>query len=557
VLALTPAPLTTAGERALFGELGRWDTGGSVKSAVVASIPLVDGPLQRRLSDAVLFVPEGVVVVRIAEVTRQSGVVTATPEGAWTIGPEGRPGEILQLQGGGSTPLDGLMRAGMDVAVRLRSGGLEPGRIGRLTVLVGDVTGLMPADGDLGEGDHVCLLDTRSLLLGIGRATRYAGVDNPRVWTTADVRAALEALGLPGRGPVVEELNGEGFPYSPYVLRRPGLMAPAAMAVMADSMDAPSASSASSASAPESPSPAAPAAPRPPTRDTVAIDEPEIAAAAEDGGIGGLFAHGDRDSAPIGSPRTAVFASPGPGASAAPPSGSSSAPSWGQVRPVNEPDSPRPGTTEPASTDPWNRRLLLMGVLAALVVVLGVAAWLVSRNGSGHSSAGTATASAPAAAVGPKKGDVQKIGAVAFTAEGVAVDRSCAAHAYGQVGASLQTTDCTGLSRALYSAQLPDGQIVVSVIRVRMPDTVSARALVALADRNGSGNVSNLLREGVRYPGGPTRIRNEEYASAVSGTTVTIVEDSWVDPAAAGSSATLDATATSALALHTPPFAGS
>ena len=44
VLALTPAPLQTAGERALFHELTRWDTGGSVRAAVVASIPLVDGP---------------------------------------------------------------------------------------------------------------------------------------------------------------------------------------------------------------------------------------------------------------------------------------------------------------------------------------------------------------------------------------------------------------------------------------------------------------------------------------------------------------------------------
>lgn len=564
MLALTPAPLTTAGERALFGELTRWDTGGSVKAAVVASIPLVDGPLQRRLSDAVLFVPEGVVVVRIAEVTRQKGVVTATPEGAWTIGPEGRPGEVLQLQGGGSTPLDGLMRAGMDVAVRLRSGGLEPGRIGRLTVLVGDVTGLIPADGDLGEGDHVCLLDTRSLLLGIARATRYAGVDNPRLWTTADVRAGLEALGLPGRGPVVEELNGEGFPYSPYVLRRPGLMAPAAMAVMADSVDGPAAASLASApSAPSVPEPpalaqprVAPVAPRPSTRDTVAIDEPP-AAAAEDAGIGGLFAHGDHDSAPVGPPRTAVFTSPGPGAAGPAPTGPPAPPSWGQVRPVHEPETARTGTAEPRDGDAWNRRrLLLMAALAVLVVVLGGAAWLVSRGGSGNSSTGaTASTTAPTVA-GPKLGDVQKVGAVAFTVEAVAVDPTCAAHAYGQVGSSLRANDCTGLSRALYSGQLPGGQIVVSVIRVRMPDTVSARALVALADRNGSGNVNNLLREGVRYPGGPTRIRNEEYASAVSGATVTIVEDSWVDPAAAGSSADLDAAATSALALRTPPFAG-
>ena len=160
MLALTPAPLQTAGERALFDELARWDTGGSVRAAVVASIPLADGPLQRRLSDAVLFVPEGVAVVRVVEVVRQSGVVTASPEGAWTIGPEGAPARSCSSRGGGSTPLDGLMRAGMDTAVRLRRAGLEPGRIARLTVLVGDVTGLVPADGDLGEGDQVCLLDT-------------------------------------------------------------------------------------------------------------------------------------------------------------------------------------------------------------------------------------------------------------------------------------------------------------------------------------------------------------------------------------------------------------
>jgi hypothetical protein len=291
----------------------------------------------------------------------------------------------------------------------------------------------------------------------------------------------------------------------------------------------------------------------------VAIDEPDISSAPEDGGIGGLFAHGVQESGPVGPPPTAVFASPAPGAPAAPPpfTPPSGGPSWGQVRPVHEPTSPAAGPLGPDAADPWNRRLLLMAVLAAIVVVLGVAAWLVSKGGSGNSASGSATTSSTPAAAGPKAGDVQKIGAVAFTAEAVAVDSSCASHAYGQVGSSLRATDCTGLSRALYSAQLPGGKIVVSVIRVRMPDTVSARNLKALADRNGSGNVSNLLREGVTYPGGPTRLVNEEYDSAVSGTTVAIVEDSWVDPAVAGSSATLDATATSALALKTPPFSGS
>src|SRR3712207_3653843 len=118
------------------------------------------------------------------------------------------------------------MRAGMDAAVKLRRAGLEPGRIARLTVLTGDVTGLDPADGDLGDGDQVALLEPRSLLLGIARASRYAGTDNPRLWTTADVRSGIEALGVAGRSPSVEELNVEGFPYSPYVLRRRELLVP-------------------------------------------------------------------------------------------------------------------------------------------------------------------------------------------------------------------------------------------------------------------------------------------------------------------------------------------
>jgi hypothetical protein len=289
----------------------------------------------------------------------------------------------------------------------------------------------------------------------------------------------------------------------------------------------------------------------------VAIDDPDSASAAEDGGIGGLFAHGDQESGPVGPPRTAVFDQPAPGTyGAPPPSAAPPAPSWGQAPPVHESRSRSAGTAASGAGHPWNRRLLLMAVLAAVVVMLGGGAWLVSRNGSGNSSGGAVTTPPAVSSPGPKQGDVQKIGAVAFTVEAVAVHRTCADHSYGQVGRSLKATDCTGLSRALYSAQLQGGNIVVSVIRVRMPDTVTARRLKALAYANGTGNVNNLLREGVRYPGGPARIADEEYDSAVSGTTVTIVEDAWVDPAAAGSSAELDATATSALALKTPPFAG-
>jgi hypothetical protein len=604
VLVLTPTPLQTAGERALFGELTRWDTGGSVRAAVVASLPVIDGVLGRRVSDAVLFVPEGIAVIRVAEVMRQNGVVTARPEGAWTIAPESGPSQALQLSGGGSTPLDGLMKAGMDTAMKLRRAGLEPGRIARLTVLVGDVTGLIPADGDLGEGDQVALLEPRSLLLGIARASRYASVDNPRLWTTADVRAALEALELEGRGPTVEELNGEAFPYSPYVLRRPELLTPAAMAsgptlpgrasagppvpprdpareqpspaAIAQAVAA-SAAAARAAEAAEQNQGAAPAVAPPPTappvapaaqasaappvspvkpaRDTVAIDAP--AAPAEDAGIGGLFVHGEpADSAPVAAaPRTSVLPAQQPVATPpAPPS----PPQQPAQRFAYWTDSVQTTDNEDGDRDApgSGRRIALFAVLALIVVAaLAIVGWMALRDdeeGAGSTASDT-TAAEPSEA-GPQPGDVQEAGGIQFTVQAAQVDETCAGHAYGDTQAFLDANDCTGLSRALYSAELDGGPIVVSVSRVQMPDNTIARELQALTDTNGSGNVSDLLREGVRYTGSPAELSGAEYASAVSGSVVTIVESAWVEENSEGSSAEIDQAATAGLELAVPPF---
>jgi len=583
VLALTPAPLQTAGERALFGELTRWDTGASVRAAVVAALPLIDGVLGRRISDAVLFVPEGIAVIRIAEVLRQSGVVRAVPEGAWSIAPESGPGQALQLSGGGSTPLDGLMRAGMEVAMKLRRAGLEPGRIARVTVLVGDVTGLVPADGDLGEGDLVTRLEPRSLLLGIARSSRYSGVDNPRLWTTADVRAALEALELPGRGPTVEELNGEGFPYSPYVLRRPELLTPAALGSSASTAASPSPTPAPAPQAPpaeppvrEQPSPEAIAAAvaasaaaghaaaaqeaavqqaaRPASsRDTVAIDEPP-APPDDGGGIGGLFAGGEPEQPPIGKvipPRT----------QAPPPSTS--------VLPQQQPPPPQPvapampalywdqnqEAEQPEERTGSRGRTALLALLGVLVVAaLGVGAWLLLGNDDEGATADAGTSAPPTEAAGPAVGDVQVVAGSEYRVEAVQVDGTCVGHAYGDTAAFFAEVDCTGLSRALYSTQIDGAAVVVAVARVQMPDTGAARDLQALTDRNGSGNVSDLLREGVRYTGSPDALSGAEYASAVSGTAVTIVESAWVDEGTEGAATLVDGAADAGLTLQVPPF---
>jgi hypothetical protein len=143
---------------------------------------------------------------------------------------------------------------------------------------------------------------------------------------------------------------------------------------------------------------------------------------------------------------------------------------------------------------------------------------------------------------------------IEFTVEAVDVEDTCVGHAYGETAAFFAVTDCTALSRALYSAVVDGGPVVVSVSRVQMPDTAAARSLRALTDRTGSGNVSDLLREGVRYTGSPAELSGAEYASAVSGTGVTIVESAWVDDNSEGTSARVDEVAEAALALPVPPF---
>jgi hypothetical protein len=395
----------------------------------------------------------------------------------------------------------------------------------------------------------------------------------------------------------VEELNGEGVPYSPYVLRRPELLTPAAMAASpaaagpvaptptpapppdaAPVREQPSpaaiaqavAASAAAAHAAAAPPPAPAAhAPAPSQRDTVAVDGPP--SPPDDNGIGGLFADAEpvqpsmapaepsmrmvppRTAAP---PRTSVFPVTPPAAElpvASPP------PAQQAARFSYWTDESQAGDVadDEESGGGSGKRALLMALLGLVAVaVLGVGGWLILGGGAGgdagDSSSGT-TAADPTAG-GPQQGAVQQVGSTSFTVQAVDVVDSCLGHAYGATADFFAENDCTGLSRALYSAEVGGESVIVSVSRVRLADAAAARSLRSLTDANGSGNVSDLLREGVRYTGSPAELSGAEYASAVSGSTVTIVESAWVDEDAEGSSADIDKVADDGLALAVPPF---
>jgi hypothetical protein len=214
---------------------------------------------------------------------------------------------------------------------------------------------------------------------------------------------------------------------------------------------------------------------------------------------------------------------------------------------------------EPSAEDTghsWTARrglLVALGALALVVLAVVVGFGVAGRGGDGPTDPGTAGAASSASETpaGPQPGDTAELEGGTYTARVVDRVDTCRDHAYGRVAEFLAATDCTGLSRALWTTETDGRAVVVSVSRVQMPDTAAARRLQALADTTGTGNVNDLLREGKGYAGGPAELAGAEYASAVSGPVVTIVESSW---AQRGDAATVDAIADRALVLETPPF---
>lgn len=104
-------------------------------------------------------------------------------------------------------------------------------------------------------------------------------------------------------------------------------------------------------------------------------------------------------------------------------------------------------------------------------------------------------------------------------------DSDCAAHATSQTQAFLKKTPCLQLTRAFYTAKLPDGRTVyssVSVVKMRTED--EARQLRELTQKDGTGNVKDLVLDKAVSVPPLTTLANGGYASEQRGQEVVIVE---------------------------------
>jgi hypothetical protein len=164
----------------------------------------------------------------------------------------------------------------------------------------------------------------------------------------------------------------------------------------------------------------------------------------------------------------------------------------------------------------WGWRGLTLAAVAAFLVALTLA-FLVGRAATGGDEPD------------PDPSATRTVDGVTFTRQVVTSDVSCEGHAYGQAAAFLRERGCLHLDRSLWSGTAEGQEIVVAIATVQMPDTTTATAFRSLVDSNGTGNISDLLREQRGYPGAPESLSGQGYASAQLGDRVMVAEADGID----------------------------
>lgn len=157
---------------------------------------------------------------------------------------------------------------------------------------------------------------------------------------------------------------------------------------------------------------------------------------------------------------------------------------------------------------------VLKGIgLVAVAVVSGLLWWLVRHDPA-----------APVIAQGPPKEFAFAI------AQGPAVSTNCAANSTGEVRKFFTEHPCQRLTRALYNTAYGNYPVLVSVVVVSTAGSGEAQQLKALADRDGTGNINDLLKDGTaRVPGAPKKLGQGKYASRLTGSQVVIVLSEFFD----------------------------
>ena len=180
--------------------------------------------------------------------------------------------------------------------------------------------------------------------------------------------------------------------------------------------------------------------------------------------------------------------------------------------------------------------LLLGGWLAvSLLVLVGLLVFGGHSGNRQQSGGNSASATNTSGAPSSKPTEALPAGWVRQAGDD---QTDCAAHSYGQVQAFFAKTPCSSVHRVLATTKQGDRTVLIASSVVTFDTAAQAERYLALVNSDGTGNISDLLREGVDYAGGPSKLPAAAFASRQSGDQVWVAEAAY----ASGSSSTTDPT---------------
>lgn len=215
--------------------------------------------------------------------------------------------------------------------------------------------------------------------------------------------------------------------------------------------------------------------------------------------------------------------------------------------------SSQPATSAPGPRWPERARPVLAALgLVAVAFASGFLWWLVRHDPADQVAAPPTSAPATTTAGEPTSSTSEPAetsttspstviaGRFTFVSATPAQTTSrCESVSYGQVAQWFVDNPCEQVVRTLYETSEGSARALVSVIVVTMPDAGQATELKGVTDTSGTGNVSDLVRDGSAEVSGAPEVASGSYASNAVDDLVTIVETAYF-PDSPGSTSLLD-----------------
>lgn len=202
--------------------------------------------------------------------------------------------------------------------------------------------------------------------------------------------------------------------------------------------------------------------------------------------------------APIAAPAVAPIAAPD-----APP-----------ISPVDD-VTPPPAPRAPSRLTTWPPSPKTLAIAAVLVVLL-IGGGVALSHPSG---------SAPK----PPASAVQAVAPAGYVVKVTDAITDCAGHSRGKAQVSFKAEDCVKATRLLATGEVGGRPVLFVVSRIQMATGEAAASIKQVLDGSGTGNLNDLLRDGMTYPGAPAKMPTSGYASLQTGTVVTVAEAGFID----------------------------